>query len=48
MAPLHRGPRVNPAIIGVIAAAGMFGLLLFAFTNVTLFQPKLTVKAMVS
>ncbi|GAC1335252.1 MAG: hypothetical protein NVSMB17_17920 [Candidatus Dormibacteria bacterium] len=44
----NRGPSVNPAIVGFIAAAGMFGLLLFAFTNVTLFQPKMTLKAQVA
>ena len=44
----NRGPAINPAIVGFLAAAGMFGLLLFAFTNVTLFQPKLTIKAQVA
>jgi virulence factor Mce-like protein len=44
----NRGPSVNPAIVGLVAAAAMFGLLLFAFTNVTLFQPKQVVKAEVA
>ena len=44
----NRGPSINPAIVGFIAAAGMFGLLLFAFTNVTLFQPKVMIKAQVA
>jgi phospholipid/cholesterol/gamma-HCH transport system substrate-binding protein len=43
-----RGPAVNPAIVGLIASAAMFGLLLFAFTNVTLFQQKMQVNAEVS
>ena len=44
----NRGPSVNPALVGFIAAATMFGLLLFAFTNVTLFQSKETINAQVT
>ncbi|HEY8740030.1 MAG TPA: MlaD family protein [Candidatus Dormibacteraeota bacterium] len=44
----NRGPSVNPAIVGMIASAAMFGLLLFAFTNVTLFQSKIQINAEVS
>ena len=44
----NRGPRFNPAIVGIISAAVMFGLLFFAFTNVTLFQSTLTMKAQVA
>src|SRR5436190_21600249 len=43
----NRGPRINPAIVGVISAALMFALLFFAFTNVNLFQSNLTMKAQV-
>jgi virulence factor Mce-like protein len=44
----NRGPRINPAIVGVISAAVMFALLFFAFTNVTLFQSTMVMKAQVS
>ncbi|MEA2683570.1 MAG: phospholipid/cholesterol/gamma-HCH transport system substrate-binding protein [Chloroflexota bacterium] len=44
----NRGPAVNPALVGLIASAVMFGLLLFAFTNVTLFQSKIQINAEVS
>ena len=44
----NRGPRVNPVVVGVVGAAVMFGLLLFAFTNVALFAHTITVKAVVS
>jgi virulence factor Mce-like protein len=44
----NRGPRFNPAIVGIISAAVMFGLLFFAFTNVTLFQSTLTMRAQVA
>jgi phospholipid/cholesterol/gamma-HCH transport system substrate-binding protein len=44
----NRGPSGNPAIVGLVASAVMFGLLLFAFTNVTLFQQKMQVKAQVA
>ena len=44
----NRGPRINPAIVGAVSAAVMFGLLFFAFTNVTLFQSTITVKAQVA
>ncbi|MGI8609597.1 MAG: MlaD family protein [Candidatus Dormibacteria bacterium] len=44
----NRGPSVPPALVGFAAAAIMFGLLLFAFTNVTLFQPKQTINAEVA
>ncbi|MEA2646108.1 MAG: phospholipid/cholesterol/gamma-HCH transport system substrate-binding protein [Chloroflexota bacterium] len=44
----NRGPRVNPALVGIICAAVMFGLLFFAFTNVTLFQSTLRMKAQVA
>ncbi|MDQ6748075.1 MAG: MlaD family protein [Candidatus Dormibacteraeota bacterium] len=44
----NRGPSVSPALVGVIASAMMFGLLVFAFTNVTLFQSKMRISAEVS
>jgi phospholipid/cholesterol/gamma-HCH transport system substrate-binding protein len=44
----NRGPRVNPALVGLIGAATMFGLLFFAFTNVTLFASTMDVKAQVA
>ena len=44
----NRGPRISPALVGVISAALMFALLFFAFTNVSLFQSNLSMKAQVS
>jgi virulence factor Mce-like protein len=44
----NRGSRVSPAIVGLIAAAIMFGLLFFAFGKVSLFTPTLNLKAQVA
>ena len=44
----NRGPRINPALVGIVCAAVMFGLLFFAFTNVTLFQSTIQMKAQVA
>ena len=44
----NRGPRINPAIVGLIGAAVMFGLLFFAFANVNLFASNIDVKAQVA
>ena len=44
----NRGPRVSPALVGLIGAAIMFGLLFFAFANVALFASNLDVKAQVA
>ena len=44
----NRGPRVHPSLVGLIGAAVMFGLLFFAFTNVTLFASTTDVKAEVA
>jgi virulence factor Mce-like protein len=44
----NRGQRVNPAVVGVIAAAVMFGLLFFAFGNVAVFASTVDVKAEVA
>jgi virulence factor Mce-like protein len=44
----NRGPRVNPALVGLIGAAIMFGLLFFAFANVSLFASTRDVKAQVA
>jgi phospholipid/cholesterol/gamma-HCH transport system substrate-binding protein len=44
----NRGSRVNPAVVGLIAAVIMFGLLFFAFGKVSLFTPTLDVKAQVA
>jgi virulence factor Mce-like protein len=44
----NRGSRVNPALVGLIAAAIMFGLLFFAFGEVSLFTPTLDMKAQVA
>jgi phospholipid/cholesterol/gamma-HCH transport system substrate-binding protein len=44
----NRGPRVNPAIVGLIGAAVMFTLLFFAFTNVALFASTMDMKAQVT
>ena len=48
MAARRRTPRINPAIIGVIAFAVMFLLLIFAFTNVALFAHNVDLKAQVA
>jgi virulence factor Mce-like protein len=44
----NRGLHVNPALVGLVAAALMFGLLFFAFTNVALFASNIDVKAQVA
>jgi virulence factor Mce-like protein len=44
----NRGPRVNPALVGLVAAGSLFGLLFFAFTNVALFASNIDVKAQVA
>src|SRR5258708_25343616 len=44
----NRGPRVNPAFVGLVSAAVMFGLLFFAFANVSLFASNMDVKAQVA
>ena len=44
----NRGPRVNPALVGLIGAAIMFGLLFFAFANVSLFAANMDLKAQVA
>ncbi len=44
----NRGPRLNPAVVGLASAAVMFGLLFFAFANVTLFAANMDVKAEVA
>src|SRR6202171_3142890 len=44
----NRGPRVSPAVVGLIGAAIMFGLLFFAFANVALFTSTVDVKAQVA
>jgi virulence factor Mce-like protein len=44
----NRGARVNPALVGLIGAAIMFGLLFFAFANVNLFASTMDVKAQVA
>jgi virulence factor Mce-like protein len=49
MAGRHRSqPVVNPAVIGLIAAGAMLGLLFFAFTSVALFTNNIDVKAQVA
>ena len=44
----NRGPRVNPALVGLVSATVMFLLLFYAFTNVALFASSLDVKAQVA
>src|SRR5258708_36042060 len=44
----NRGPRVNPAFVGLVSAAVMLGLLFFAFASVTLFAANMDVKAEVA
>src|ERR1700680_3844011 len=44
----NRGPRISPAIVGLIGAAIMFGLLFFAFANVALFASNMDMKAQVA
>src|ERR1700716_3532019 len=44
----NRGPRVSPAIVGLVSAAIMFALLFFAFANVSLFASTIDVKAQVA
>jgi phospholipid/cholesterol/gamma-HCH transport system substrate-binding protein len=44
----NRGPRVNPAFVGLVSAAVMFGLLFFAFANVSLLASNMDVKAEVA
>jgi virulence factor Mce-like protein len=44
----NRGARINPALVGLVAAALMFSLLFFAFTSVSLFVSTIDVKAQVA
>src|SRR5260370_19021441 len=44
----NRGPRIIPALVGLVSAAIMFGLLFFAFANVSLFASNMDVKAEVA
>jgi virulence factor Mce-like protein len=44
----NRGPRFNPAVVGLIGAAIMFSLLFYAFANVALFASTVDVKAQVA
>jgi phospholipid/cholesterol/gamma-HCH transport system substrate-binding protein len=44
----NRGARLNPALVGVVAATVMFGLLFFAFGNVALFASTIDMKAQVA
>jgi virulence factor Mce-like protein len=43
-----RGQRVNPAVVGLVGAAIMAVLLMFAFTNVALFASNFDMKAQVA
>jgi virulence factor Mce-like protein len=44
----NRGPRISPALVGLVGAAVMFVLLFFAFANVALFASTLDMKAQVA
>src|ERR1700704_6585629 len=44
----NRGARLNPALVGVVAATVMFGLLFFAFGNLSVFASTIDMKAQVA